>query len=46
MDPLIQSKNAAILPILIALTLGCFGLAPQARAVSGDDTVNHHIGSR
>jgi hypothetical protein len=33
MNPLIQSKNATILPVLIALTLGCFGLSPQARAV-------------
>ena len=43
MNPLTQSKNATILPILIALTLGCFGVSPQARAVSGNDTVNHHI---
>src|SRR2546429_2136982 len=33
MNPLIQSKNTTILPVLIALTLGCFGLSPQARAV-------------
>ena len=33
MNPLTQSKNATILPVLIALTLGCFGLSPQARAV-------------
>src|SRR4029434_3067007 len=33
MVPLIQSKNATILPVLIALTLACFGLSPQARAV-------------
>jgi uncharacterized coiled-coil protein SlyX len=32
MNPLIQSKNATILPVLIALTLACFGLSPQARA--------------
>ena len=32
MNPLIQSKNIAILPVLIALMLGCFGLASQARA--------------
>jgi hypothetical protein len=32
MNPLTQSKNATILPVLIALTLGCFALAPQARA--------------
>jgi Chaperone of endosialidase len=36
MNPLIQSKNATILPVLIALTLGCFGLSPQARAVCQD----------
>src|SRR5207253_132871 len=33
MNPLIQSKNTTILPVLIALTLACFGLSPQARAV-------------
>jgi hypothetical protein len=33
MNPLTHSKNTTILPILIALTLGCFGLSPQARAV-------------
>jgi hypothetical protein len=33
MNPLIQSKNTTTLPVLIALTLGCFGLSPQARAV-------------
>jgi hypothetical protein len=33
MNPLIQSKNTTILPVLIALTLGCFGLSPQAQAV-------------
>ena len=33
MNPLIQSKNTTIRPVLIALTLGCFGLSPQARAV-------------
>jgi hypothetical protein len=33
MNPLIQSKNTTILPALIALVLGCFGLSPQARAV-------------
>jgi Chaperone of endosialidase len=32
MNPLTQSKNATILPVLIALTLACFGLSPQARA--------------
>jgi hypothetical protein len=45
MNPLIQTKNATILPVLIALTLGCFGLSPQARAVcqegclTGNNTV-------
>jgi DNA-binding beta-propeller fold protein YncE len=34
MNPLTQSKNATILPVLIALTLGCFGFSPHARAVS------------
>ena len=40
MNPLTQSKNATILPVLIALTLGCFGLSPQAQAVcrEGCDT--------
>jgi hypothetical protein len=33
MNPLTQFKNVTILPVLIALTLGCFGLSPQARAV-------------
>jgi hypothetical protein len=33
MNPLTQSKNTTILPVLIAVTLGCFGLSPQARAV-------------
>jgi hypothetical protein len=33
MNPLTQSKNATILPVLIALTLGCFALSPHARAV-------------
>ena len=33
MNPLTQSKKATILPLLIALTLGCLALAPQARAV-------------
>jgi hypothetical protein len=33
MNPLTQFKNATILPVLIALTLGCFGLLPAARAV-------------
>ena len=33
MNPLTQSKNTTILPVLIALTLGWFALSPQARAV-------------
>jgi hypothetical protein len=33
MNPLIQSKNITILAVFIALTLGCFGLSPTARAV-------------
>jgi hypothetical protein len=33
MNPLIQSKNTTLLPLLIALTLGFFGLSPQAHAV-------------
>ncbi len=53
MNPLIQSKNTTILPVLIALTLGCFALSPQARAVCqegcvttqntrlGDDALNN-----
>src|SRR5262249_34957389 len=42
MNPLIQSKNTTILPVLIALTLGCFGLSPHAQAVcqEGCDTIN------
>src|SRR5438034_11789700 len=34
MNPLIQSKNITILPILIALTLGCFAFSPAALAVT------------
>jgi uncharacterized coiled-coil protein SlyX len=33
MNPLTQSKNTTILPVLIALTLACFALSPTARAV-------------
>ena len=33
MNPLTQFKNITILPVLIALTLVCFALASQARAV-------------
>jgi uncharacterized coiled-coil protein SlyX len=32
MNPPTQSKNATMLPVLIALTLACFGFSPQARA--------------
>jgi Chaperone of endosialidase len=40
MNPLTQSKNTTILPVLSALTLACFALEPQARAVcqEGCDT--------
>ena len=31
MNPLTQSKNTTILPVLIALTLVCFALSPQSR---------------
>ena len=42
MNPLIQLKKATILPVLIALTLGCFALLPQAQAVcqEGCDITN------
>jgi hypothetical protein len=33
MNPLIQSKNITILAVFIALTLACFALSQQARAV-------------
>jgi len=33
MNPLNQSKNTTILPIVIALTLACFAFSPQARGV-------------
>ena len=33
MNPLIQSKNTTILPLLIALALACFALSPMAQAV-------------
>jgi hypothetical protein len=33
MYPLTQSKKTTMLPVFIALSLGCFGLSPQARAV-------------
>src|SRR4029434_4791316 len=32
MNPLTQSKNTTILPVLIALMLASFGLSPQALA--------------
>jgi hypothetical protein len=32
MNPLIQSKNKTILPVLITLTLACFALSPTAKA--------------
>ena len=47
MNPLTQSKNATILPLLIALTLGCFGLSSQARAdcrKGCDDRANTFLG--
>ena len=33
MNPLIQSKNKTILPVLIALTFACFTLSQNAQAV-------------
>jgi hypothetical protein len=57
MNPLTRSKNTTILPVLIALTLACFGLSPQARAtcqegcltdqntVLGDDALLNNFGS-
>jgi hypothetical protein len=44
MNPLIQSKNKTILPVLITLTLACFALSPQARAVcqQGCDLANNN----
>jgi hypothetical protein len=33
MNPLTQSKNTTILPVLVALTLACFALSPTAQAV-------------
>jgi trimeric autotransporter adhesin len=33
MNPLTQSTNTTMLPVLIALTLTCFGVSPTARAV-------------
>jgi hypothetical protein len=40
MNPLIQFKNTTILPVLIALMLGCFALSPQARAACLDGCNN------
>jgi hypothetical protein len=42
MNPLTQSKNTTILPVIIALTLGCFGLLPHAPAAcqKGCDRTN------
>jgi hypothetical protein len=40
MNPLTQSKNATILPVLIALMLACFGLSPDAWAKPGEDRGN------
>ena len=44
MNSLPQSKNTTILPVLIALTLGYFGLSPHARA--GSATWNLPIDNR
>ena len=46
MNPLTQSKTTTILPVLIALTLACFALSPQARAVcqQGCDDSNTFLG--
>jgi hypothetical protein len=56
MNPLTQSKNTTILPVLIALTLGCVALSPQARAICqegcfpndntvlGDNALLNHTG--
>jgi hypothetical protein len=42
MNPVTQSKNTTILPLLVALMLGCFGLSPKAQAVcqEGCDLTN------
>jgi hypothetical protein len=48
MDTLTQSKNTTILPLLIALMLGCFALSPRAHAVceEGCDTnLNTFLGN-
>src|SRR5882724_1383621 len=56
MNPLTQFKNTTNLPVLIALTLGCFALSPSARAVCqegcftnnntvlGDDALLNNLG--
>jgi hypothetical protein len=36
MNPLTQSKNTTILPVLITVTLACLALSPQAQAVCQD----------
>ena len=36
MNSLTRSKNIIVLPVLIALTVVCFALAPQARATCQD----------
>jgi hypothetical protein len=57
MNPLTQSKNATIPPVLFAVTLACFALSPQARAtcqegcltndntVLGDDALLNNSGN-
>jgi trimeric autotransporter adhesin len=57
MNPLSHSKNTTVVPVLIALTLICFALSPQARAVCqegcfinentllGDDVLLSNTGS-
>ena len=42
MNSLTQSKNTFILPILIAMTLACFALAPTARAVTPAPDGGYH----
>jgi hypothetical protein len=36
MNPLTQSKNTTILPVVVVLTLACFALSPRAQAVTTD----------
>src|SRR4029077_1298383 len=40
MNPLTQSKKTTILPALVAVTLTCFALSPQARAAFLDGCNN------